>query len=107
MRVILYVLVGVDCLQAAVAFAAFARGRRSSQAGAPSHARYSFAHGLVLLVGALGLALPAALGLLHVISATLAVIIALALEAVALLVSPRTVKHLEAAHHARRPGTAH
>jgi hypothetical protein len=43
------------------------------------------------------------LGLAHVISATAALVIALVLEAVALLVSRWTVRRLEAAHQARRP----
>jgi hypothetical protein len=107
MRFILYVLLAVDCLQVAVAVAAFMRGLRSSRAGASSHARYSFAHGLLLLAGALLLAVPVVLGLLNVISATVAVISALVLEAIAFLVSRPTVKRFEAAHQARRPGAAH
>jgi hypothetical protein len=106
-RVILYGLLAIDCLQVAVGLAAFVRGRRSAQRGAPSHARYSFAHGRLLLAGAVVLGLPLVLGLLDVISATAAVIAAVGLEAVALLVSRQTVKRLEAAHQARRPGTVH
>jgi hypothetical protein len=107
MRVTLYGLLAIDCLQVAVALAVFGRGRRSARRGAPSHARYSFAHGVLLLGGALALALPVVLGLLDVVSATAAVIAAVGLEAVALPASRATVKRLEAAHQARRPGTAH
>jgi hypothetical protein len=107
MRAILYALLAVDCAQIVIAVAAFVRGRRSSQAGAPSHARYSFAHGLLLLGGAVLLALPVVLGLADVISATVAVGVALGLEVVAFGVSRRTVSRLEAAHQARRPGAVH
>jgi hypothetical protein len=107
MRVILYVLLAVDCLQVPIAAAAFVRGVRSSRAGAPSHSRYSFEHGLLLLGGALVLGAPVVLGLLHVVSATAAVVVALVLEVVAFVVSRPTVKRLEAAHQARRPRTAH
>jgi len=103
MRAVLYVLLAADCLQVAGALAAFARGRRSARAGAPSHAHYSLAHGVLLLAGAVVLAVPVVLGLAHVISATAALVIALVLEAVALLVSRWTVRRLEAAHQARRP----
>jgi hypothetical protein len=102
-RAILYVLLATDCLQVAGALAAFARGGRSSRADAPSHARYSFAHGLLLLGGAVVLAVPVVLGLTHVISATAAVIVALVLEGVGLCGSRWTVKRLEAAHQSRRP----
>jgi hypothetical protein len=57
----------------------------------------------LLLAGAVVLAVPVVLGLAHVISATAALVIALVLEAVALLVSRWTVRRLEAAHQARRP----
>jgi hypothetical protein len=103
-RVVLFVLLVVDCVQVAVAIAALVRARRSARAGAPSHARYSLGHGLVLLAGALVLAVPVVLGLAGVISATAAVVAALVLEALALLVSRPTVKRLEAEHLARRPG---
>lgn len=103
MRAVLYVLLALDCVQLATALAAFGRGRQSSRAGAPSHARYSFAHGLLLLGGAIVLALPVVLGLAHVISATVAVAVALGLEAVALIVSRLTLRRLEAAHQSRRP----
>jgi uncharacterized membrane protein len=106
MRVTLYGLLAIDCVQVAVALAAFGRGRRSSRASAPSHARYSFAHGLLLLGGAVALALPVLLGLLNVISATAAVVVALVLEAIAVPVSRSTVMRFEAAHQARRPGAA-
>jgi VIT1/CCC1 family predicted Fe2+/Mn2+ transporter len=101
------VLLALDCLQIGLAVAAFVRGRRSAQTGAPSHARYSFAHGLLLLGGAVVLAVPVVLGLAGVISTTLAVVVALVLEAVAAVVSRRTVRRLEAAHQARRPGAAY
>jgi hypothetical protein len=103
MRDALYVLLAADCLQVAGALAAFIRGRRSTRAGAPSHARYSRAHGLLLLVGAVVLAVPVVLGLTHVISSTAAFVAALVLEAVALVVSRRAVSRLEDAHQARRP----
>jgi uncharacterized membrane protein len=103
MRALLFVLLAADCLQVAGAIAAFIRGRRSARAGAPSHARYSVAHGLLLLTGAGVLAVPVVLGLVHVISATAAVVTALVLEAVALVISRWTVRRLEAAHQARRP----
>jgi len=100
---LLYVLLAADCLQVAGALAAFVRARRSAQAGAPSHTRCSRAHGLLLLAGAVVLAVPVVLGLAHVISSTAAFVAALVLEAVALLVSRRTVRRLDDAHQARRP----
>ncbi|HEX6789223.1 MAG TPA: hypothetical protein VF091_08280 [Gaiellaceae bacterium] len=103
MRAVLYVLLALDCIQVAAAAAAFARARQSSRAGAPSHARYSFAHGLLLLGGSVVLALPVVLGLAHVLSATAAVVAALVLEALALVASREAVRRLEAAHQARRP----
>lgn len=103
MRAVLYVLLALNCIQLAAAAGAFVRGRRSSRAGAPSLARYSFAHGLLLLGGAVVLALPVVLGLMHVISATAAVVAALVLEAVALVVSREAVRRFEAAHQSRRP----
>jgi hypothetical protein len=57
----------------------------------------------LLLTGAGVLAVPVVLGLVHVISATAAVVTALVLEAVALVISRWTVRRLEAAHQARRP----
>jgi hypothetical protein len=106
-RVPLYVLLALDCLQVVISLAAFARARRSAGAGAPSHARYSFTHGLLLLGGAALLAVPVILGLAHAISGTAAVIAALVLEAAAVLASRRVVERLDAAHQARRPGAAH
>ena len=107
MRVVLFVLLAVDCFQVAIAVAAFVRGRRSLRAGAPSHARYSFAHGFLLLGGAVLLVLPVTLGLVHVISARAAVVAALVLEVAAFVVSRPTVMRFEAANQARRPRDAH
>jgi hypothetical protein len=103
---ILYVLLAVAVVQTATAVWAFARGRRSSKAGAPSHAGYSLAHGALLLGGAVVLAVPVVLGLADVISATTAVIVAVVLEVAALVLSREVVKRLESAHQARRPSTA-
>lgn len=103
MRVALYLLLAADCLQLAGAVAAVVRGRRSSRAGAPSLARYSFAHAWLLLGGAAVLAVPIVLGLANVISNDAAVGIALGLEATAFLVSRWAVRRLEAAHQSRRP----
>jgi hypothetical protein len=102
-RTILYVLLAVDVVQLGFALAAFVRGLRSSRAGAPSHARYSFQHGLLLLVGAAVLAVPVILGLTGVIDETAAVVAALVLEVVAFVVSRPAAKRFEAAHLARRP----
>jgi hypothetical protein len=107
MEPLLYALLAVDCVQLVAALVAFLRGARSSRAGAPSRARYSRLHGVVLLVGALLLALPVALGLAGVISHLAAVVTALVLEAAAFVLSRQVVKRLEAAHLARRPRAAH
>jgi len=106
MRAILWMLLALDCLQVAFAVAAFVRGRRDARAGAPSHARYSYGHGLLLLGGALVLAVPVVLGLANVISATAAVVAAVVLEVVAAVVARPVVRRLEAAHLARRPSAA-
>jgi hypothetical protein len=105
-RDVLYALLGVDGLQVVVAVAAFQRGRGSLRAGASSHARYSFRHGLLLLVGAVILAVPVALGLSGAISAAVALIVALVLEAAVLPVARAVVKRLEAAQLACRPAVA-
>ena len=103
MRSILFLLLALDCIQIGFGLWAVGRSRRSLAAGAPSHARYSLSHGLILLAGALLLALPVMLGLAGTISTHTAVYIAVALEIVAFLVSRPAVKRLEAAHLARRP----
>jgi hypothetical protein len=102
-RVLLYVLLVVDCIQIGFGIAALVRARRSAAAGAPSHARYSTAHGLILLAGALLLAVPVILGLAGTISVEAAFYSALLLELAGFLVSRPAVKRLEAAHLARRP----
>lgn len=107
MRLILYVLLLVDGVQVATAFAALRRSWLSSRAAAPSLARYSLAHAMLMIGGASVLALPVLLGLFTVISSTAALIIALVLEVVGLLVSRPSIKRLDAAHQARRPGAAH
>jgi hypothetical protein len=105
-RFVLYGLLAVDLVQVGFGVAALVRARRSSRAGAPSHARYSLGHGLLLLGGALVLAVPVVLGLAGVISETAAVVAALVLEAVAFLLSRPALRRLEAQHLARRPGAA-
>lgn len=96
-------LLALDCVQIGFGLWAVVRSRRDLAAGAPSHARYSLSHGLILLAGALLLAVPVILGLAATISADTAVYVAVALEVVAFLASRPAVKRLEAAHLARRP----
>ncbi len=103
MRVILVLLLVVDCVQIGFGLAALVRSRRDLAARAPSHARFSLSHGLILLAGAVLLAVPVILGLAGTISADAAVYAAIALEVVAFLASRPAVKRLEAAHLARRP----
>src|SRR5258708_31015253 len=103
MRVILFVLLAADGVQLVAGLAGYSRGRRSSRAGAPSHARYSAAQGTLLVSGALFLAVPVLLGLLTVISTNVAVYVAVALALLSFPVARAAVKRFEAAHQARRP----
>jgi hypothetical protein len=102
-RTLLFVFLGVDCLQVAAGFAAFERARRSIARGAPSHGRYSFSHGALLLTGALVLLVPVVLGLARVIASDVALYVALGLEVCAFVVSRPVVRRFEAAHLQRRP----
>ena len=104
MRLLLFVMLAIDCLQFVAGLVAFRRARRSARAGAPSLARYSRSHGAILCGGALLLAVPVALGLTHVIASGTGVYSALVVELLGFLASRPAVKRLDAAHQARRPG---
>lgn len=116
MRQLLWVLLAIDVLQLVVAVAAIVQGavraRRARRAEAglvhASLARYSFGHAALLALGSTALAIPVVLGLTHVIDETVAVIVAIALELVALPLGRRTLAGLEGAHRGRvaRAGTA-
>jgi len=103
MRSVLLVLLVLDCVQIAVALVAVGRSRRSHRAGAPSHARYSLEHAILLLGGALVLLVPIVLGLTGVIADSTAVYAALALELAVFPVARTLLRRSEAAHLARRP----
>ena len=96
-------LLSLDLLQIVVALLAFARSRRSYRAGAPSHARYAFEHGLLLLSGGAVLLVPIVLGLTDAISESAAAYAAVALEVVAFPAARVVLHRSEAAHLARRP----
>jgi hypothetical protein len=101
-RLLLGLLV-LNCVQLLVGVAALQRSRRSRLAGAPSHARYAREHAALLLVGAVVLTVPIALGLADVVAESTAVYATLALEVVALPLARMQLRRSEAAHLARRP----
>jgi hypothetical protein len=96
-------LLVVDCLQILVGLVALQRSRRSRLHGAPSHARYAREHAALLLVGAVVLMLPIALGLADVVAESSAVYATLALEVIAFPLARMQLRRSEAAHLARRP----
>ena len=103
MHALLVVLLARDAVQLLLAVAALARGRRSRRAGAPSHARYSYAHAALLAGGSIVLAVPIVLGLTDVIAEDVAVYAAIVLELIALPVARMLLDRFEAAHYERRP----
>jgi hypothetical protein len=110
-RQLLWVLLVIDVLQLLVALAALANGAiRSRRARAApegerdlhaSLARYSLGHAALLSLGAAALAVPVVLGLTHVIDETIAVIVAVVLEVLALPLGRATLAGLERAHRGR------
>jgi hypothetical protein len=99
---LLWLLLALDCAQLLVAAAALVRGRRSLRAGAPSHARYSYAHAALLAGGSLFLAVPIVLGLTGVVPEDIAIYLSLALELVTVVPTRIALGRFEAAHYARR-----
>jgi hypothetical protein len=99
---LLWLLLALDCVQLLVAAAALARGRKSLRAGAPSHARYAYAHAALLAGGSLFLAVPIVLGLTDVLSDEVAIYLALALELLTVFPARIALSRFEAAHYARR-----
>jgi hypothetical protein len=103
MPALLLALLALDCLQLLVGVLAIVRSNKSRRAGAPSHARYSLEHGLLLLGGGFVLLVPIVLGLTGVIGKASALYAAIALEIVALPVAQMALRRFETAHLARRP----
>jgi hypothetical protein len=103
MHTLLLTLLALDCAQLVLAVAALVRGRRSLRAGAPSHARYSYAHALLLAAGSAVLAVPLLLGLADALAEDVAVYAAIALEVAVFPLARMALVRFEAAHLARRP----
>jgi hypothetical protein len=103
---LLILLLVVNGVQAAAAFAAFAQGGMRAKRGEHHLARYSHAHALLLLAAAAALSVPPVLGLAGVVSTSLAVWVTLPGEVLAFTVARRRLPHLHAqAHGSPGPST--
>jgi hypothetical protein len=104
-RAFLFLLVGVNVLQAVVAVAALVHGRSRRRQGEHRLARYSSRHAALLLVAAALLSIPLALGLSGAMAPRTAAEIVIATELLGVLVGREISRRLHVQAHGS-PGPA-